>query len=81
MDMNRKRRLRVRMFLNQDGNCSLCGEAMSLAVLHPLSDDYPTLDHILPRSRGGTNAVSNIALAHRRCNERRGNALLPNIAS
>jgi hypothetical protein len=32
-----------------------------------------TLDHLLPRSRGGTDEPYNLALACRRCNERRDN--------
>lgn len=32
-----------------------------------------TLDHILPRSLGGTDELHNLALACRRCNERRYN--------
>ena len=32
-----------------------------------------TLDHLLPRSLGGTEALHNLALACRRCNERRYN--------
>ena len=30
-----------------------------------------TMDHLVPRSRGGTDALENLALACRRCNERR----------
>jgi 5-methylcytosine-specific restriction endonuclease McrA len=32
-----------------------------------------TIDHLLPVSRGGTNDVSNLDVAHRRCNIARGN--------
>jgi 5-methylcytosine-specific restriction endonuclease McrA len=32
-----------------------------------------TLDHIIPRSVGGSNETDNLALACRRCNERRYN--------
>lgn len=32
-----------------------------------------SIDHIQPRSRGGADALSNLALACRRCNERRYN--------
>lgn len=32
-----------------------------------------TIDHILPRSVGGSDNVDNLALACRNCNERRGN--------
>ena len=34
-----------------------------------------TVDHVVPRSRGGTNEASNLRLAHRRCNGRRGSHL------
>lgn len=34
-----------------------------------------TLDHITPRSLGGPDTLNNLALACRRCNERRSNAL------
>ena len=30
-----------------------------------------TMDHLVPRSRGGTDTLENLALACRRCNERR----------
>lgn len=32
-----------------------------------------TIDHIVPRSNGGSDAVENLALACRNCNERRSN--------
>ena len=35
-----------------------------------------TLDHLLPRSLGGTDAPHNLALACRRCNERRYNFMM-----
>jgi len=31
--------------------------------------DAPTLDHILPKAKGGTDAYGNLQAAHRRCNE------------
>jgi 5-methylcytosine-specific restriction endonuclease McrA len=36
-----------------------------------------TVDHLLPRSKGGTNEPRNLALACVRCNSTRGNALAP----
>src|SRR3954465_1294169 len=35
----------------------------------------PSVDHVIPRSRGGTNDPSNLRLAHRRCNGQRGSRL------
>jgi hypothetical protein len=35
----------------------------------------PTVDHVVPRSRGGTSDPDNLRLAHRRCNGARGHHL------
>ncbi len=34
-----------------------------------------SVDHVIPRSRGGTNDPANLRLAHRRCNGQRGSHL------
>lgn len=33
---------------------------------------YPTIDHIVPRSAGGTDDLTNLRTAHHRCNQMRG---------
>jgi 5-methylcytosine-specific restriction endonuclease McrA len=38
-----------------------------------LSANRFTVDHIIPKSLGGTDDINNLALACRRCNERRYN--------
>ena len=38
-----------------------------------------SLDHVIPLSRGGIHDPSNVRLAHRRCNSRKGNFLLQEI--
>lgn len=43
------------------GICHICGL--------PGAD---TADHLIPRSKGGTNHPSNLAAAHRACNSRKG---------
>ena len=52
--------------------CQLCGEPVSLTeqAPHPLS---PSLDHIVPLSRGGSHSYDNVQLAHFLCNSRKGN--------
>lgn len=57
----------------QKGLCWLCGELM--IPLYGKAKAMPhraTFDHVIPKSRGGTNAKSNLKLAHKVCNERRG---------
>lgn len=41
------------------------------------SEDKLTLDHLLPRSRGGSNSLENLRLACFPCNKSRGNSLYP----
>ncbi len=51
--------------------CRLCGVAIDvrLKAPHPMA---PSIDHIRPRARGGTNARRNLQLAHLRCNISKG---------
>jgi 5-methylcytosine-specific restriction endonuclease McrA len=63
----RKRRL----FAEQDGLCIWCREPMKLNGCY--SDDplYATIEHVISRSKGGAHDDTNMALAHKTCNERR----------
>jgi len=54
------------VFESQEGFCYLCGE-----LLYGKLDDLPEVEHKIPISRGGTNDISNIGLAHMRCNRRK----------
>jgi 5-methylcytosine-specific restriction endonuclease McrA len=59
--------MRERLYAAQAGNCGLCGRRM-----HEASEG--TLDHVVPRSRGGQNA-GNLLLAHERCNNAKANRM------
>lgn len=48
--------------------CGICGQ--------PVDPAEATIDHIIPLSRGGTDARENLMCAHRRCNELKGNLTL-----
>lgn len=51
--------------------CHVCGQAVDMSL--PYNDRMaPTRDHIVPRRAGGSHAPSNLKLAHRGCNSRRG---------
>ena len=54
--------------------CWLCGGGID-PTARPDSSMGPTVDHLVPRSRGGGNEPSNLRLAHKRCNVQRGNHL------
>jgi 5-methylcytosine-specific restriction endonuclease McrA len=72
--MTSKRRMsRLRRLLPaQGGLCPLCGGPVDLTRVGPWR---PTLDHIVPLSKGGDNAMSNLQVAHWVCNNRRGDAM------
>lgn len=59
----------------RDGwTCWLCGHRVDPHAPAG-SPSAPTVDHVVPKSRGGSDDNANLRLAHRRCNGRRGNHL------
>jgi 5-methylcytosine-specific restriction endonuclease McrA len=55
---------RIWIYLEEHGKCALCGL--------PVVTDDMSIDHRKPRSKGGGNERSNLQLAHRECNRRKG---------
>lgn len=66
-------RLRLKLYAQQDGLCWICGRAMRVDVPPAYHPDSATLDHVVPKSKGGGNDRNNLKLAHRTCNMRRSN--------
>lgn len=61
-----------RMLIARDGRtCHLCGDMVEVEA-PPKSPYAPTVDHLVPRSLGGSDDLSNLKLAHFRCNVVRG---------
>ena len=58
-----------RLFDRQDGLCAICRGPMCWIEHAP---NQATRDHKVPRSRGGSNALTNLRAACKRCNEQRG---------
>jgi 5-methylcytosine-specific restriction endonuclease McrA len=56
---------RLRIYMRDHWRCQYCGDKKTAADL--------TLDHILPRSRGGDNSPVNVVAACLACNNRKGN--------
>ena len=55
---------RLRIYMRDKFRCQYCGEKKPASEL--------TLDHILPRSRGGDNSPVNVVTACVACNQRKG---------
>lgn len=51
------------------GRCLICGGPVCFDTR---TGEGATIEHILPRSLGGTNELSNLGIAHRRCNSEKG---------
>lgn len=85
-DVHRRRAIKMdvdadlidrRAVFERDNNaCQLCGDPMDMSkkTPHPLA---PTIDHIVPISRGGTHTMDNIQSAHFHCNISKGNRDAP----
>jgi 5-methylcytosine-specific restriction endonuclease McrA len=71
---SRPARLRRRVRERDGDECWLCG--LTMEFVEGLRAQQPrdaTLDHVVPLSKGGTNALANLRLAHFTCNTHRGN--------
>lgn len=68
----RDRRRRHRSLLRRDGPvCAYCGRPGGTGL--PFS--RLTIDHVRPRSKGGTNDLGNLVLACKLCNRRKADRL------
>lgn len=66
---------RLTVIERDGGICQLCFEPVELG--RSVSDWSPSLDHVVPRSHGGSHELENLRLAHRWCNSVRGAARVP----
>ena len=57
---------RAAVMLRDAYTCQYCGEASGRAIL--------TVDHVVPRSRGGSHGWDNLVTACKRCNQKKGSA-------
>ena len=55
------------------GTCSICGIDIDLYYRHQHTHALaPTLDHVIPIAKGGSNSIDNLRPAHRVCNGLKG---------
>lgn len=67
---------RTDIYERDESSCQLCGQRVDLS-LSGLDPHGPTIDHIVPLSQDGADAPHNVQLAHRICNNRKGDRTMP----
>ena len=67
-----------KLYKRDKGICKLCGKPV-FYVDDIQSDEYPSIDHIIPISKGGLHQWDNVQLAHRGCNTEKGDELPPTV--
>lgn len=74
----RRRCLRIAKFIKRDGDkCSICGGPLNTQIRDASHVFFVTLDHIVPKSHNGPDHPTNLRLAHRICNDARGDSIAP----
>ncbi|MHA7857702.1 MAG: HNH endonuclease [Henriciella sp.] len=68
------------LWIVQSGLCALCGAPMlqnrfQAPHARVWGKQRATIDHIIPKSKGGSDRAENLQLAHARCNKIKGNRL------
>lgn len=69
-----------KLFSKDGGVCYLCGKQCDWNDMDAdgnARDDYPSIDHVRPLSKGGTHTWNNVKLACRACNTRKGSDFNP----
>ena len=67
-DTHRRKITRRAVFARDDWTCQYCGSRSQL-----------TVDHVVPRSKGGLSTWDNIVASCAPCNRRKGNLLAPQV--
>jgi hypothetical protein len=76
MSGNRRKQLIFAFLMAKfEGYCAYCGRRVIRSPGTPSAPDRATIDHVVPRCRGGTSRLDNMVLACRTCNEVKGRGI------
>ena len=69
------------LYRRDSGVCYLCGKPCDWSDKDGVTvgPNYPSIDHLIPVSRGGFHAWDNVRLAHFSCNVKKSDALIPEV--
>jgi 5-methylcytosine-specific restriction endonuclease McrA len=70
---------RLKVFERDGWRCYLCRQPTPRHLRGTYDARAPELEHVVPLSRGGAHAVSNVACACRECNSRKRNRLVSEV--
>lgn len=73
---HKKGKFRRKLWAGQGRRCAICGDFMNqppkkLGDISQHGED-PSVDHIIPKARGGTDKIENLQLVHYFCNWAKG---------
>lgn len=73
----------TKLYLRDEGICWLCGKPCDYDDYYVndngvtiVGEQYPSIDHVIPLAKGGLHAWSNVKLAHKGCNEQKGDRII-----
>ena len=61
-------RFRQRLYIRDRGVCQIC--------LRPVSLEEFTIDHVIPKSKGGPDKQENLQIAHDECNQKKSDKVI-----
>lgn len=73
------------LFKRDKGICYICGRQCDYddytknGRTFIAGESYPSIDHVIPLSKGGSHSWTNVKLAHRGCNTMKGNRISKSI--
>lgn len=76
--MARIKSLRSRVWEKSQGICCLCGLQMMPDDQYGIELSY-TIEHLIPRSQGGTNDLDNLDGSHQWCNQFKNGSLVEEL--
>lgn len=67
---------KTNVFERDNYKCTKCGVKCDISKVGTNHDEEPTLDHIIPMSKGGPHTYDNVQTLCRNCNTKKGNSLI-----